>query len=63
MDIGMVGLGRMGANMAARLARGGHRVAGFDPGAAAREAAQAQGVEAFDSLAALVAALPAPRAL
>ena len=38
MDIGMVGLGRMGANMAARLARGGHRVAGFDPGAAAQPA-------------------------
>ena len=64
MDIGMVGLGRMGANMAARLKRGGHRVAGFDPGAAAREAAQqAHGLETFDSLAALVAALPAPRAL
>ena len=57
MNIGMVGLGRMGANMAARLARGGHRVAGFDPGAAAREAAQqAHGLETFDSLAALVAA-------
>jgi len=64
MDIGMVGLGRMGANMAARLKRGGHRVAGFDPGAAARQAAHdAHGLETFDSLAALVAALPAPRAL
>ncbi|WP_372016348.1 phosphogluconate dehydrogenase (NAD(+)-dependent, decarboxylating) [Pseudoxanthomonas sp. 10H] len=64
MDIGMVGLGRMGANMAARLKRGGHRVAGFDPGAPARQAAQqAHGLETFDSLAALVAALPAPRAL
>ena len=64
MDIGMVGLGRMGANMAARLKRGGHRVAGFDPGAAARQAAaDAHGLEAFESLAALVAALPAPRTL
>ena len=64
MDIGMIGLGRMGANMAARLQRGGHRVAGFDPGAAARDVArQAHGLETFDSLPALVAALPAPRAL
>jgi 6-phosphogluconate dehydrogenase len=64
MDIGMVGLGRMGANMAARLKRGGHRVAGFEPGAGARQAAQqAHGLETFDSLEALVAALPAPRAL
>ncbi|GLC24825.1 phosphogluconate dehydrogenase (NAD(+)-dependent, decarboxylating) [Roseisolibacter agri] len=30
MRIGMVGLGRMGANMAARLARGGHQVVAFD---------------------------------
>ena len=30
MDIGMIGLGRMGANMAERLQRGGHRVVGFD---------------------------------
>jgi 6-phosphogluconate dehydrogenase len=63
MDIGMVGLGRMGANMAARLQRGGHRVAGFDPGEGARQVAQAHGLETFDSLQALVAALPAPRAL
>ena len=64
MDIGMVGLGRMGANMAARLKQGGHRVVGFDPGAAARQAAQqAHGLETCDSLAALVAALPAPRTL
>ncbi|MGZ8458294.1 MAG: NAD(P)-binding domain-containing protein, partial [Gemmatirosa sp.] len=30
MRIGMVGLGRMGANMAARLARGGHEVVAWD---------------------------------
>jgi len=64
MDIGMIGLGRMGANMAARLQRGGHRVAGFDPGAAAREKArQAHGLETFDALAALLAALTSPRTL
>ena len=31
MQLGMVGLGRMGANMVRRLMRGGHQLAGFDP--------------------------------
>jgi 6-phosphogluconate dehydrogenase len=31
MELGMIGLGRMGANMAQRLIRGGHHVVGFDP--------------------------------
>ncbi|MGJ7901729.1 phosphogluconate dehydrogenase (NAD(+)-dependent, decarboxylating) [Lysobacter sp. 1R34A] len=61
MDLGMVGLGRMGANMAERLVRGGHRLVGFDPTPAAREQAAARGVEATASLRELVAALPAPR--
>ena len=30
MELGMIGLGRMGANMTERLVRGGHRVVGFD---------------------------------
>ena len=30
MQIGMVGLGKMGGNMAERLRRGGHDVVGFD---------------------------------
>ena len=63
MELGMVGLGRMGANMAERLVRGGHRLVGFDPGAAAREQGAARGIEAAGSLAELVAALPAPRAV
>ena len=63
MDIGMIGLGRMGANMARRLHRGGHRVVGFDPGPATRQALQADGLETVESLAALAAALPAPRVL
>ncbi len=61
MQLGMVGLGRMGANMAERLVRGGHEVSGFDPGDAARSAAQAKGIVTVASLAELVAALPAPR--
>jgi len=63
MEVGMIGLGRMGANMAQRLHRGGHRVVGYDPAQSAREAVQAHGLEAVASLADLVAALPAPRAL
>lgn len=61
MKLGMVGLGRMGANMAERLVRGGHSVSGYDPGQSAREAAVGKGVEVTASLQALVAELPAPR--
>jgi 6-phosphogluconate dehydrogenase len=38
MDIAMIGLGRMGANMARRLARGGVRVHAFDVSPMARAA-------------------------
>ena len=62
-EIGMVGLGRMGANMAERVARAGHRVVGFDPDAAARQRVVERGAEAALSLEALVAALAPPRAL
>ncbi|MCC5087420.1 phosphogluconate dehydrogenase (NAD(+)-dependent, decarboxylating) [Xanthomonas campestris] len=61
MELGMVGLGRMGANMAERLVRGGHRVHGFDLGAAARTSAQSKGIQTTDALATLVSALPSPR--
>jgi 6-phosphogluconate dehydrogenase len=63
MELGMIGLGRMGANMAERLARGGHRVVGFDPNAQARARAEKNGVETVESLAALTGRLRAPRAL
>lgn len=63
MDLGMIGLGRMGANMAQRLLRGGHRVVGFDPKADARIALEGNGGGSADSLQALMAALPAPRVL
>ncbi|TAM08011.1 MAG: decarboxylating 6-phosphogluconate dehydrogenase, partial [Rhodanobacter sp.] len=63
MQLGMIGLGKMGANMAERLVHGGHQVTGFDPGNEARKAAAARGIASTDSLAALVAALPAPRVL
>ena len=63
MKLGMIGLGRMGGNMATRLTRGGHSVVGFDPNADARKALEDDGGGSADSLEALVAALPAPRAL
>ena len=61
MKMGMVGLGRMGANMARRLVAGGHQVVGFDPSESARQQAGADGIEAVASLDDLVAALSPPR--
>ena len=63
MEIGFVGLGRMGLNMVTRLTRGGHTVAAYDrsPDAVARAAAV--GARGVDSLDALVGALAAPRAV
>ncbi len=63
MELGMIGLGRMGANMAQRLQGGGIRVTGFDPGEQARAQVAAKGVAVVASLQALVQALPAPRVL
>src|ERR1700688_4876706 len=63
MDIAMIGLGRMGANMAQRLMRGGHRVVGFDPAVAARELLEKNGGETAATLQLTVAKLKAPRAL
>ena len=63
MKLGMIGLGRMGANMAQRLIRGGHALVGLDPKPEARKALETNGAESADSLAALVAKLPAPRAI
>ena len=63
MELGMVGLGRMGANMAQRLQRGGIAVTGFDPGEQARAQVADKGIATVASLQALVQALPAPRVL
>ena len=63
MELGMIGLGRMGANMAQRLVQGGHRVAGFDPDQQVRRNIEGKGVEAAATLEALVGKLKAPRAL
>ncbi|MEO5618634.1 MAG: phosphogluconate dehydrogenase (NAD(+)-dependent, decarboxylating) [Candidatus Eisenbacteria bacterium] len=63
MDIGFIGLGRMGLNMTIRLLRGGHRVAAFDRGADPVRTAATHGATGAASLEGLVAALPAPRTL
>ena len=63
MKLGMIGLGKMGANMAQRLLLGGHGVTGFDPNAAARKALEQHGAASADTLQALVQALQPPRVL
>ena len=63
MELGMVGLGRMGANMSERLVRGSHRVVGYDPNADARRRTAEKGAAVADSLAALVAQLKPPRVI
>jgi 6-phosphogluconate dehydrogenase len=61
MEIAMIGLGRMGANMAQRLMRGGHKVVGYDPAAAARALLEKNGAQTAASLEQMVAKLKAPR--
>jgi 6-phosphogluconate dehydrogenase len=63
MEIAMIGLGRMGANMAQRLMRGGHKVVGFDPAEAARASLEKNGAQTAASLEQMVAKLSAPRVI
>jgi len=60
MQLGMIGLGRMGGNMTERLLRGGHQVAVHDPNPAALAAARDKGALASGGLADLVQQLAAP---
>lgn len=62
MEIGLIGLGKMGANMARRLIHGGHRVVGTDRDLDALEKLAGEtGLVAAKSLADVAAALSAPR--
>jgi 6-phosphogluconate dehydrogenase len=61
MELGMIGLGRMGANMAQRLLLGGHTVTGFDPRPEARTELEGHQGRSAASLADLVKVLAAPR--
>ena len=63
MQIGMIGLGRMGGNMAQRLLNGGHQVVAYDPNPDAVKAAEGQGATGASSLEDLVSKLSSPRAV
>jgi 6-phosphogluconate dehydrogenase len=61
MKVGILGLGRMGGNMAQRLARRGHQVIGYDPGDKARAEFSRKGLVSAASIEALVNDLRPPR--
>ena len=63
MEIGIVGLGRMGANIARRLMRAGHRCVVWDRDAAAVATLAGEGATGVADLGGLVAALQPPRAV
>jgi len=63
MEVAMVGLGRMGGNMARRLLRGGHRVVVWNRTYAKAEELGAEGAEPVKQLTDVVKALTAPRAI
>ena len=63
MQLGMIGLGRMGANMARRLMRGGHECVVYDRSPDAVAKLVGEGARGSDSLASLIAALARPRAV
>ena len=62
MEIGFIGLGKMGLNMVTRLRQGSHRVVVYDRDAEVVQKAVAQGCVASTSLADLVSKLTPPRA-
>ena len=62
MDIAIIGLGKMGGNMAQRLLKGGHRVVGLDQSAeVTRSLAAEHGLTPVFSTAEAIAAMPKPR--
>jgi 6-phosphogluconate dehydrogenase len=63
MELGIVGLGRMGANIARRLMREGHRCVVYDVNPAAVKELQGEGADGAASLEELAAKMSAPRAV
>ena len=63
MQLGMIGLGRMGANMVRRLQRGGHQCVAFDRSTDAVKEISKDGARGASSLAEFVSALATPRAI
>jgi 6-phosphogluconate dehydrogenase len=63
MELAMIGLGKMGANMTSRLLRGGHRMVVYDLNPAAVQKAATEGAIGAGSFAEVVQKLSAPRAV
>jgi 6-phosphogluconate dehydrogenase len=63
MELGIVGLGRMGANMARRLMRDGHTIVAYDVNPDAVSKLAGEGAEAASSLEEMAAKLSAPRSV
>jgi 6-phosphogluconate dehydrogenase len=63
MQLGIIGLGRMGANIALRLMRDGHQCVAYDIDASAVAKLETEGAAGADSLEGLVAALVQPRVI
>ena len=63
MQLGMIGLGRMGANMARRLMKDGHTVFAYDRSAETVKGLAGEGAKGCESLDAMIAGMSKPRAL
>lgn len=63
MELGIIGLGRMGGNMVQRLLSGGHRIVVYDQNQEAIQSSEEKGAVAASSLADLAAKLSQPRAV
>ena len=63
MELGMIGLGKMGGFMTERLVRGGHRVVGYDRDSAVVQKVSEKGIVGANSLEKLIGELKAPRAV
>ena len=63
MQLGMIGLGRMGANLVRRLVKGGHQCVVYDVDSSAARSLAGPGVAVAATLAELVSKLSAPRAV
>ena len=63
MELGMIGLGKMGGFMTERLVRGGHRIVGYDRDAAVVQKVSEKGIVGAGSLEKLIGELKAPRAV
>jgi 6-phosphogluconate dehydrogenase len=63
MELGIVGLGRMGANMARRLMRDGHQIVAYDVNPEAVAALAGEGAQGASSIQDMVSAMSAPRSI